>query len=249
MSSVTERAAASPTPVRRRRRVASVLQGLAIAVGFAMLVGGFGLIALDYRPYRVPTTSMSPTVEPGDTLLARKVGGGSVGRGDVVVFSEQAWGGATMVKRVVGVGGDTVASDPAGRISVNGTVIDETYSDAGKGVGAAFSVTVPEGRLFLLGDSRLNSLDSRSHLDVASGTVAATDVVAKVEAIAWPSSRASLLARTAAFDSLKGPAATRPGLLAPAGYAAVGGAALVLIAALMGWVATLVQRLARRRRA
>ncbi|GAA5011653.1 signal peptidase I [Kitasatospora paranensis] len=248
MSSVTERPAAKPAPARRRRSAASLLQGVAIAVGFALLVGGFGLIAMDYRPYRVPTTSMSPTIQPDDTVLARKIGGGSVGRGDIVVFTEQSWGGATMVKRVVAVGGDTVACcDSAGHLTVNGVGVTEPYADVRGGTGAAFSITVPEGRLFLLGDSRFNSLDSRSHLDVASGTVAASDVVAKVEARVWPSSRATFLGRTAAFDALKGPIATRPGLLAPAAYGAVGGAALVLLAGAMGSVASLVRRVSRRR--
>ncbi|WP_431680713.1 signal peptidase I [Kitasatospora sp. KL5] len=249
MSSVTERPVATPAARKPRRNIASALQGVAIAVGFAMLVGGFGLIALQYRPYRIPTTSMSPTLQIGDTVLARKTDGASVGRGDIVVFSEPLWGGATMVKRVVAVGGDTVACcDAGGHLTVNGVPVDEAYADERIGPGAAFSTTVPEGRIFLLGDSRSNSLDSRAHLDVASGTVAASDVVARVEGIAWPSARIMALPRTTAFDAVKGPKASKHGLLVPASYAAVGGGALVLLAGAAGWVVSFGHWVQRRRR-
>ncbi|MEV8097308.1 signal peptidase I [Kitasatospora sp. NPDC085879] len=247
--SVTERPVAAPAARRPRRSVASVLQGVAIAVGFAMLVGGFGLIALQYRPYRIPSTSMSPTLQVGDTVLAHRADGASVGRGDIVVFSEPLWGGATMVKRVVAVGGDTVACcGSEGRLTVNGVAVDEPYTDDHLGPGEGYRITVPEGRLFLLGDSRSNSLDSRSHLDVASGTVAATDVVGRVEGIVWPSARIAAVPRTPAFDEVKGPTASRHGLLVPAGYAAVGGAVLVLAAGAAGWAVSLGQWVRRRSR-
>ncbi|GJF33759.1 hypothetical protein KNE206_64590 [Kitasatospora sp. NE20-6] len=250
MSSLTEQRPPA-APVRRStpKRIASLLQGVAIAVGFAMLVGGVVLVAVQYRPYRIPSTSMSPTIQVGDTVLARKTDGGTVGRGDIVVFSEPLWGGATMVKRVAALGGDTVACCDAGqRLTVNGVGVDESYADEKLGPGAGFSITVPEGRLFLLGDSRANSLDSRSHLDVASGTVAASDVVARVEAIAWPSDRMASVPRADAFDAIAGRPASRHGLLVPATYAAVGGALLVLAAGAAGGIAGLAGRLLGRRR-
>ncbi|MEU2627601.1 signal peptidase I [Kitasatospora sp. NPDC007106] len=249
MSSVTERPATAATPRRPRRSIASLLQGVAIAVGFAMLVGGFAYLALQYRPYRIPTTSMTPTLKNGDTVLAHRTDGASVGRGDIVVFSEPLWGGATMVKRVVAVGGDTVAccgSD--GRLTVNGTAVDEPYTDQHLGPGEGYRITVPEGRIFLLGDSRSNSLDSRSHLDLASGTVAATDVVARVEGIVWPSDRTAAVPRTTAFDDVKGRPASAHGLLVPAAYAAVGGGALVLAAGAAGWAVSIVRWVGRRTR-
>ncbi|MFI9275339.1 signal peptidase I [Kitasatospora sp. NPDC052896] len=231
-----------------RPRVGAALQGVALAVGLALLVGGFALVALDYRPYRVPTASMTPTIGVGDTVLARKVSGGSVGRGDIVVFQDPAWGSATLVKRVVAVGGDTVAcSGPGGRLTINGTPVDEPYLASGGAEGqAAFTAKVPAGRLFLLGDSRVGSLDSRAHLDVDAGTVPASDVLARVEAIAWPSDQAKLLRRTSAFDGLGGPVAGRPGPLVPATWASVSGAVLIVLISLTGPVAALARRIRRR---
>ncbi|WP_371503413.1 signal peptidase I [Kitasatospora sp. NBC_00374] len=247
MSSVAERTASVPAASRPRRSKAVLLQGAVIALGFVVLVAGFGLIAGYYRPYRIPTTSMSPTIEGGDTVLARRVDGASVGRGDIVIFREPLWGNAEMAKRVIGVAGDTVACcDDQQRLSVNGVAIDEPYLERGIGPGTGFSVTVPEGRLFLLGDFRSNSLDSRSHLEIASGTIAASGVEGRVEATVVPTSRIRTHERTSAFDNLGGPNAHSPGPLRPAVYAMVGGAAVVVLASAVGWAVS-VARWTRRR--
>ncbi|MFJ1755749.1 signal peptidase I [Kitasatospora sp. NPDC088134] len=228
--------------------MASIVQGVVIALGFVMLVGGFAVLAVQYRPYKIPTGSMSPTLESGDTVLAR-TGAGSAGRGDIVVFQDQDWGNATLVKRVVAVGGDTVSGDAAGRITVNGKPVTEPYLEPAKVMATGFSVTVPEGRLFLLGDFRGNSMDSRSHLDVAFGTVPASGVKARVEAVVQPMSRAGLQQRTEAFAELGAPGAHEPGPLVPAAWTSVGGAVLIVLASAVGWVASLIRRLRGRRRA
>ncbi|WP_354642482.1 signal peptidase I [Kitasatospora camelliae] len=224
-----------------------MVQGVVIALGFVLLIAGFVLVAVDYRPYRIPTNSMSPTIEVGDTVLARKADGGSIGRGDVVVFKDETWGTGEMVKRVVAVGGDTVACcDEQGRLTVNGTPVDEPYIDRKVGQSAAFNTTVPTGRLFLLGDFRLNSLDSRSHLELAGGTVPESGVVARVEATVLPIGRAGVHDRVTAFDAVGGRTAHGPGLLEPAVQASVSGAALIVLASAAGWLVSLV-RLVRRR--
>ncbi|MEV4614861.1 signal peptidase I [Kitasatospora sp. NPDC049258] len=229
--------------------MAVIVQGTVIALGFVMLVAGFGLVAVDYRPYRIPSASMSPTIKVGDTVLARKVDGAAVGRGDIVIFKDSVWGDAEMVKRVVAVAGDTVACcDSRQRLLVNGVAIDEPYVDRGIGSGEAFSITVPDGRLFLLGDFRTNSIDSRSHLEIASGTVPASDVEARVAATVLPTSRVALYQRTPAFDGLSGPRAHDPGPLLPAAYAMAAGVALVLLAAAAGWAVSLAQWTKKRRK-
>ncbi|MER6302245.1 signal peptidase I [Kitasatospora sp. NPDC001539] len=251
MSSVVEQPADRPAaPVRLRRGPAAVLQGVALALGLVLMIGGFALIAVDYRPYKIPTASMHPTLQAGDTVLARKVGGGTIGRGDVVVFRDQAWGGELMVKRVVAVGGDTVATTSAGsdqRLTVNGQPVDEPYLAAQGRQGESFSVTVPQGRLFLLGDNRVGSLDSRTHLEVDGGTVPAAEVEARVEATLQPFGRMGLLERTTAFDSFPGPKAGSPGPLEPAAYASVAGAALIVVTSVVGGVAGLARRFRRGR--
>ncbi|MFE7560430.1 signal peptidase I [Kitasatospora sp. NPDC057500] len=244
MSSVVELSAGDqPSAARRRRAPGAVVQGVLLGLGLVLLIGGFAVIAATYRPYGVPTASMAPTVQAGDTVLARRTDGADVRRGDVVVFRDQAWGGRLMVKRVVAVGGDTVAVGTGDqRLTVNGRPVDEPYLQAQGAQGAAFSVEVPPGRLFLLGDNRLGSLDSRVHLEVDGGTVPAAEVEARVEATVLPFGRAGLLAGTTAFEAVDGSRPVGPGPLEPAFGACVVGAATILVTSAVGGVAGLVRR-------
>lgn len=231
----------------RRLGTGAVLQGLGIAIGLVGLLGGFALLAFQYRPYEVPTDSMQPTVQPGTTVLAHPVNGSSVGRGDIVVFRDPVWGNTPMVKRVIGVGGDKVACcDSQGRTTVNGVPLVEPYLEpAGPMLSSGnrtFSSTVPAGRLFLMGDNRLVSLDSRIHLDSFGGTVPRSEVVARVEGIAFPLGRAGTIDRTSTFDALPGSRATAHGPLVPLVFAIIGGAALVLLTAAAGTVGGLVRK-------
>ena len=228
-----------------RLRAGRVLGNVAVALGLVLMVGGFALIAVHYRPYHVPTDSMQPTVHPGDTVLARQSDGSDIGRGDVVVFKDSAWSDALLVKRVIAVGGDTlVCCDARQRLSINGTAVDEPYLARGYN-GGAYSVTVPKGRIFLMGDNRLGSLDSRVHLDQASGTVPASDVVGRVEGTAWPFSHLGGIDRTTAFDTVGGSRATEPGPLLPTVLTSVAGAALVLVTAAITPIAGMLRRLRR----
>ncbi|KDN83091.1 signal peptidase I [Kitasatospora cheerisanensis] len=247
MSSVAERTQPAEARPAGRRSPASIVQGLVIAIGFVMLVGGFGVLAVQYRPYKIPTGSMSPTLESGDTVLAHTADGKSTGRGDIVVFQDPDWGNVTLVKRVVAIGGDTVSGDREGRITVNGRQVNEPYLEKAAVLATAFSVTVPEGRLFVLGDFRGNSLDSRSHLDVAFGSVPASGVKARVEAVIQPLSRARLEGRTAAFDELGAPSAHQAGALVPASWTSVGGAVLIVLASAAGWTVSLARKLRGRK--
>ncbi|MDT0407271.1 signal peptidase I, partial [Streptomyces edwardsiae] len=92
-----------------RGRTGAMVSGLAVAVGCVLFLGGFLWAAVVYKPYAVPTASMSPTVNAGDRVLAQRIDSADVRRGDVVVFTDKVWGDTPMMKRVVGVGGDTVA--------------------------------------------------------------------------------------------------------------------------------------------
>ena len=108
--------------------------------------------------------------------------------------------GGHLVKRVIGVGGDRVACcDAQGRVTVNGVPLNEkSYIMKGaKPSERHFDVKVPPGRIWVMGDNRSNSEDSRFHQDLpGGGTVPATDVVGKVWAIVWPFDR---------FDRLETP--------------------------------------------
>ncbi|MEU8706740.1 signal peptidase I [Streptomyces sp. NPDC048565] len=94
-----------------------------------------------------------------------------------------------LIKRVVAVGGDTVkCCGTDGRITVNGVALDEPYLNSGDVPSTLkFEVKVPQGRIFVMGDHRSNSADSRFHLDKpGKGTVSVDEVVGRAVVIAWP---------------------------------------------------------------
>ncbi|MDX6362890.1 signal peptidase I [Streptomyces sp. NPDC058274] len=225
-------------------RLGSTLSGLAVALGCVLFLGGFVWGAIVYQPYTVPTESMTPTIGAGDRVLAQRVDGGEVERGDVVVFKEQTWGDMPMVKRVVAVGGDTVACCTDGKLTVNGKKIDEPYLPKGQAAESKKipTITVPDGRLFLLGDERSGSLDSTAHLtEAGSGSVPRSAVQGRVDAVVWPMD--GMLARPTGFEALGG--ISSPGPLRLVVAAVVAGAVLVLGGAAYGPIA---QRAGRRGR-
>ncbi|MBC9711663.1 signal peptidase I [Streptomyces sp. TRM66268-LWL] len=228
-------------------RLGSTLSGIAVALGCVLFLGGFVWGALVYQPYTVPTGSMSPTIQAGQRVLAQRIEGDEVKRGDVVVFKEKDWGDLPMVKRVVAVGGDKITCcDADGRMTVNGKAIEEPYlpTSAGK-AGTNFPpTTVPKGRIFLLGDDRAVSLDSSAHLeDAGNGAVPLSGVDARVEAIAWPMD--GMLPEPSGFKDLPG-GISEPGPLGLMLTAVVAGAVLVMGGAAYGPIAKRAGRRGKR---
>ncbi|MFE7841076.1 signal peptidase I [Streptomyces sp. NPDC057474] len=222
-----------------RGRLGSKLSGLAVALGCVLFLGGFLWGAIAYAPYTVPTDSMAPTITSGDRILAERIDGAEIKRGDVVVFRQETWGNTPMVKRVVAVGGDTVACCTDGKLTVNGEKIDEAYLPEGQAAELTGipEITVPKGRLFLLGDERSGSLDSTAHLtEAGNGTVPRTNVDARVDAVVWPMD--GMLARPTGFEKLE--ALSSPGPLRLITTALVVGMVLVLGGAAYGPVAKLI---------
>lgn len=171
--------------------------------------------------YYVGSSSMEPTVVPGDrVLVTKRVDADHLERGQLVVFDGRgsfapldddppvvqglqqigAWMGVrpnedTFVKRVIGVPGDTVACcDDDGRLSVNGQPLDEPYLYPGDAPSETeFEVVVPSARLWLLGDHRSVSVDSRSLLGAPGGGLVRADRVIGVPvSILWPPGRSDL---------------------------------------------------------
>ena len=187
-----------------------------IGVGVLLLVL---LRAFVLQSFHVPSGSMAPTIAAGDRVVVTKVGAGTVERGDVIVFDgtdtfaggdgdtgDGAVGQALAavsstlsidvgeqdyLKRVAGVGGDTVSCTPDGGLVVNGEAVDEPWLPPDEQACATpFEVAVPAERLFVLGDHRSESADSRSHLgDPGGGMVPVDDVIGHVAWRYWPMDR------------------------------------------------------------
>ncbi|MEU6227410.1 signal peptidase I [Streptomyces sp. NPDC047042] len=120
-----------------------------------------------------------------------------------------------LIKRVVAVGGDTVkCCDAQGRVTVNGMPLNETnYIHPGnKPSSFAFEVKVPAGRLFMMGDHRANSADSRYHrTEGFGGTVSLNSVVGRAMVIAWPVGHMTRLEEPDTFSTVPGGSANALG--------------------------------------
>ena len=99
--------------------------------------------------------------------------------------------GNDLVKRVIGVANDQVeCCDSSGRVTVNGVAIADSYMKEGiTSDQVTFSVLVPEGNVFVMGDNRGNSEDSRFHLDKNNGMVPVEEIIGRVAMRIWPISR------------------------------------------------------------
>ncbi|MGW7259668.1 signal peptidase I [Streptomyces sp. NPDC054834] len=165
--------------------VAAVVVGL---VGVLLGVGGLVYARHAYAGSVVSSESMQPTYEPGDRIVYERVEGSEVRRGDVVLLSAPDRYGPDVltVQRVIGVGGDHIvccAGSAKERLSVNGKPLAEPYVRDGvvtDPMNRELDVKVPEGRLFLLGDHRLNARDSRYFPDDHGGTLPVSAIRGRV---------------------------------------------------------------------
>ncbi|MEU6344987.1 signal peptidase I [Streptomyces sp. NPDC046977] len=197
---LAERDRADPAPGRDERSrfgVRTQRYALLVVACAAVIAAVNTFVA---QPYEIPSGSMENTLRSGDRVLVDKLAyrfGGAPARGDVVVFDGegsfvQESGRTGYVKRVIGIGGDRVTCcDRRGRITVNGRPLDETYLYPGDTPSrVAFDIEVPEGRLWVMGDHRADSRDSRDHLgDPGGGTVPVDKVIGRAEFTIWPLSR------------------------------------------------------------
>ncbi|MFC4013052.1 signal peptidase I [Nonomuraea purpurea] len=173
---------------------------LIMGVGIALLLQAFVV-----GSFYIPSVSMENTLLINDRVFVNKLAG-KPERGDIVVF--KGWkGGEDTIKRVIGVGGDHVkCCDSKRRITVNGTPLDEeSYLYPGDyPSGDDFDVKVPAGQLWLMGDHRSASADSRAHVDEpGKGFISEDAVVGKAVLRYWPLSRGYLFARPDTFDKVK----------------------------------------------
>jgi signal peptidase I len=126
---------------------------VALGVLFGIALVASVAVTLAFDSYAIPSEAMSPTLQPGDRILAR-TGAGDAGRGDIVVYRLPGIDEGEFISRVVAVGGDRIDS-VGGRLRVNGRL---RGSEPTIGVTAQ---TVPARSVFLMGDNRSDSRDSR----------------------------------------------------------------------------------------
>jgi signal peptidase I len=181
-----------------------------LLIGVALLVAILIKTFL-FQAFFIPSSSMENTLQIDDRVLVNKVVylTGDISRGDVIVFDDprggfeqpdetvvgsavrnlfESIGLATpqseFIKRVIGTAGDTVEARD-GELYVNGSTVHEPYlKDPGRPIAAFGPVVVPGGKLFVMGDNRSASQDSRFF-----GPIPVDDVVGKAFVIIWPPSR------------------------------------------------------------
>ncbi|MEU6481597.1 signal peptidase I [Streptomyces sp. NPDC047017] len=203
-----------------------------IALVLALLIKTFLVQA-----FSIPSDSMQDTLQRGDRVLVDKLTpwfGSEPDRGEVVVFHDPddwlageptakpnalqtvlSWIGLMpsaeekdLIKRVIGVGGDTVECKGSGPLKVNGKALDEaSYVYPGNtpcsidDQGGQFKVKVPKGYIWVMGDHRQNSRDSRyNQADKNHGMVPVKDVVGRAIVRAWPVNRWGTLPVPDTFD-------------------------------------------------
>ena len=223
-----------PTPGPKKPR--SFWKELPILIGIALVLALLIKTFL-VQAFSIPSDSMQNTLQQGDRVLVDKLTpwfGSEPERGEVVVFHDPdnwlageptadpnalqkvlSWIGLMpsaeekdLIKRVIGVGGDTVSCKGTGPVKVNGKALNDTsFVYAGNtpcsvdDQGGQFTVKIPKGYIWVMGDHRQNSRDSRYNQDDSHhGMVPVKDVVGRAVVIAWPINRWDTLPVPDTFD-------------------------------------------------
>lgn len=150
-----------------------------------------GLRMFVFVPYEIPSGSMEETIMTGDMVFSEKVSYyfRSPERGDIVTFDDPEVDGRTLIKRVIAVEGETVDLVD-GRVVVDGVALNEPYT-AGKesrplartaaDVTVTFPYTVPDGCVWVMGDNRTSSQDSRYF-----GAIPLSSITGRAALVYWP---------------------------------------------------------------
>jgi signal peptidase I len=207
--------------VRHRRRP-SFWREVPILLGVALIVA-IVVRAFVVQTFWIPSPSMEHTLNLNDRVLVNKLvyDFRQPRRGEIIVFhSPVSWrtdpNEKIFIKRVIGVGGDhVICCDGQNRILVNGHPLNETYLDKDGGPGQAasprkFNITVPSGRLWVLGDNRYVSGDSEFRWgrtsNIYASTIPLSAVIGRAFVRFWPLNRMAGLPVPATFADIPPPA-------------------------------------------
>ena len=171
--------------------------GLRNVAEWVLIAGGALLVAFVIKTFLlqafyIPSLSMAPTLKVNDRVLVNKLSYDlhDVHRGDLVVFESPPNEGSQtkdLIKRVIGLPGETVESRD-GQILINGQVLEEPYLGPDVTTGPLEKVTVPPEHLWVMGDNRPNSRDSRFF-----GAIPESLVIGRAFIRVWPVTAISLL--------------------------------------------------------
>lgn len=171
---------------RKRSVVVEMAESILVAVILALVIRLFIL-----EPFFIPSGSMLPTLEIGDRIIVckflYKYGFDDPARGDVIVFRYPVDPSRNFVKRIVAVGGETVAVRDS-KLYINGEVVPESYLPAGLNFEDFGPLYVPPGSYFVMGDNRNYSEDSRKW-----GFLDRDLIIGKALAIYWPLDRMGIV--------------------------------------------------------
>ena len=182
-----------PRANRRSALYRSLLEiPVILLISFALVFGFVRPVIAS--PYKIPTESMVPTIEVQDRILVNKLAYDleSPKRGDIVFFEDPVGGDKPLVKRVIGLPGDEIEIRD-GELLLNGDPQEEPYlaeklCDPDLPLTCSFGpVTVPEGHVFVMGDNRTHSVDSRFF-----GPVPEEDLIGEALVRFWPPGHAGL---------------------------------------------------------
>lgn len=173
----TSTEAQSPKPFNWKKEAFDWVASIAIALIIALLIRRF-----IFTLVKVDGPSMNPTLTHGDTLFTTRLMY-TPKVGDIIIFRPPASPDTPYVKRVIALEGQTVSLDPlTGKVTVDGEVYDEPYTAepiAPSRIGdMTYPYTVPENCVFVLGDNRNNSHDSR---DSDVGAVPVKNIIGKAQ--------------------------------------------------------------------
>ena len=173
---------------RKKRRAGFTELCLTILIAFVLVFGFVRPFVLE--AFRIPSESMVPTLEVGDRVFVNKFiyRFTEPERGDVVVFESVNGGEEDLIKRVVGVAGDEVEVRN-GTLLVNGEDREEPYLNRNLPFNDSYGPSeVPEGHVFVMGDNRANSADSR-----VFGPLPIENIEGEAFVRFWPPSRIGVL--------------------------------------------------------
>lgn len=172
-----------PAKTSGRSVFSEVFESVAIAVLLAVIIRLFVL-----EPFYIPSGSMEPTLREHDRIIVSKLNYRfqEPKRGDIIVFKYPKDTKRNFVKRLIGLGGETVALKNS-RLYINGQLVPEDYLPQGLRFADFGPVEVPRGSYFMLGDNRNNSEDSR-----VWGFLPEKLIVGKEIFIYWPPGRAGI---------------------------------------------------------